>query len=258
VAGRDVGPAAHPRAFWWGAGVALTLHALVAFGLRQVPAQGFEPERTVPIEIEVTPPPPLPEPPPPPPEPQPPAPEPRPPVRRHSPRLRPPPPMPNQTPPATATEDPAQPVFGVTPESVVPGESPVTVPVGNTLMTKDRTPAKAPPAPLPPAPPPPAFAPVDEDEVAEWPKELSKPDPTVEYPEAALRLGIGGRVVLRIGIDRKGNVKSARVVQKAGYGMDEEALKRIWKHRFTPARRANGEAVDFVLTYGYIFTPPPP
>jgi TonB family protein len=161
-------------------------------------------------------------------------------------------PMPNQE-VKPATEETVQPVFGVTQDSVVAGDSPVAVPVGNTLMTKDRTIAKAPP-PLPPAPPPPAFVPVDEDEVAEWPKELSKP--TGVYPEAAARLGVGGRVLLKIGIDRKGNVKTARIIQKAGYGMDEEALKKIWHHKFAPAKRANGEPVDVYLTYGYRFDPP--
>jgi TonB family protein len=164
--------------------------------------------------------------------------------------------MPNQeVTPAETKEEPAQPVFGVTQDSVIEGESPVAVPVGNTLMTKDRTLAKAPPPPLPPAPPPPpAFAPVDEEEVAEWPKEVFKP--SAVYPEAAARMGVGGRVLLKIGIDRKGNVKSARILQKAGYGMDEEALRRIWQHKFAPAKRSNGDAVDVVLTYGYRFDPP--
>ena len=245
----------HPRAFLWGGAVAISLHALVALGLALVPERGWQDERLISVEIDVERPKP--------PEPLPPPPEPPPPERTPLPRklyarLPPPPPMPNQEPkPAAPMEETTQPVFGVTQDSVVAGDSPVAVPVGNTLMTKDRTLAKAPPPPLPAAPPPPpVFAPVDDDEVAEWPKELQKPDPRADYPQLARRMGVGGKVVLKIGVDRNGNVKSARILQKAGYGLDEEALKRIWKHKFSPAKRANGQPVDIVLTYGYSFTPP--
>jgi protein TonB len=163
--------------------------------------------------------------------------------------------MPNrETPPAEAAEETAQPVFGVTEDSVVEGESPVAVPVGNTLMTEDRTPAKAPPQPLPPAPPPPAFAPVDEDSVSEFPEVSVKPEPV--YPETARRMGIGGKVRLRVGIDRKGKVRSVRVIGKAGYGMDEEALRAMWLGKFKPARRADGTPVDLVITYNIVFQPP--
>jgi protein TonB len=229
------------------------LHGLAALGLTSVPPRGWQTERTIAVEIHEAPPPPVPLPPPP--EPAPPPPE-RPLVARR-PRIAfpPPTPMPNRESKPGATEEPVESVFGVTEDSVVAGDSPVAVPVGNTLMTKDRTLAKTPPAPLPPAPPPPpAFAPVDEEEVAEWPKELSKPK--ADYPEAAARMGVGGRVLLKIGVDSKGNVKTARILQKAGYGMDEEALKRIWQHKFAPAKRANGQPVDVVLTYGYRFDPP--
>ena len=249
-----VGPGQHPHAFWWGAGAALTLHALVAVGLGLLPAQGWQAERVISVEIDVAPPPP------PPPEPSPPEPPPPPPgrqpiLRQHLQRLPPPPPMPNQEVKPAATDEDAQPVFGVTQDSVVAGESPVAVPVGNTLMTKDRTLAKVPPTPLPPAAsPPPAFAPVDEEAVAEWPKKQF--EPKVDYPELAQRMGIAGKVRLRIGIDRRGNVHSVRVLQKAGYGLDEAAVKAIWPLKFTPAKRADGAAVDFVLTYDFTFTPP--
>jgi protein TonB len=238
----------------WGAAVALGLHGLAALGLAAVSPRRGQSERAIAVEIHEAPPPPAPSPPPP--EPTPPPPE-RPLLARR-PRIALPPsaPMPNrESKPGPPSEEPVESVFGVTEDSVVTGDSPVAVPVGNTLMTKDRALAKAPPPPLPPAPPPPpAFAPVDDEEVAEWPKELAKPK--ADYPEAAARMGVGGRVLLKIGVDSKGNVKTARILQKAGYGMDEEALKRIWQHKFAPARRANGQPVDVVLTYGYRFDPP--
>jgi len=240
------------HATFWGAAVAISLHGLVALGLSLVP-QRLHDERALPVEVDVLPPPPEPLPPPPDPPPPPPDPTPQPVVRKHVPTIKPPPPMPNQeVKPAPATEEPAAPVFGVTQDSVVAGDSPVAVPVGNTLMTKDRTLAKAPPPPLPPAPPPPpAFAPVDEESVAEFPEAYIKPKP--EYPEMARRMGIEGKVLVKLGIDRKGFVKSVRVLKKAGYGMDEEAEKIAWHYRFKPARRADGEAVDFVITYSFSF-----
>ena len=239
----------------WGALVAVSLHALVALGLTLVPRRGLHDDRALPVEVDVLPPPPAEPPTPPPPEPPPPPPElVRPVVRRAVATIKPPPPMPNQeVKPSPPADEPVQPVFGVTQDSVVPGESPVAVPVGNTLMTKDRTVAAAAP-PLPAAPPPPAFAPVDEESVAEWPKESFKPD--AEYPEVARRMGIEGRVLVRIGIDRKGNVKSARVLEKVGYGMDEAAVKAILQFKFKPARRADGEPVDIVITYGFVFKLP--
>ena len=240
------------RASLWGVAVAVTIHALVALALMAVPHSGLQDRAAAALEIDVVRPPP-PEPLPPPSEPLPPPPEPTPVVHRRVAAIKPPPPMPNQeVKPAPATAEPAAPGFGVTQDSVVPGESPVAVPVGNTLMTKDRTLAKAPPPPLPPAPPPPpVFAPVDEDSVSDFPEAYVKPEP--EYPEIARRMGIGGKVLVRIGIDRKGNVKSVRVLEKVGYGMDEAAVKASWQSKWKPARRADGQPVDMVITYNIIF-----
>jgi len=251
VANRAGTAVSHPHALLWGAIVAISLHAILATGLMLVPVYVGHRERIISFEIRE------PEPPLPPPEPEPPPPP--PPIERaprpRRPRLPPPPPMPNrETPPAEAAEEAAQPVFGVTEDSVVEGESPIAVPVGNTLMTEDRTPAKAASQPLPPAPPPPAFAPVDEDSVAEFPEVSVKPESV--YPETARRMGIGGKVRLRVGIDRKGNVKTVRVIGKAGYGMDEEAARVVRLYKFKPARRADGTPVDFVITYNFTFRPP--
>lgn len=240
----------------WGAVVAISIHALVALALLLVPQRGLHDKPAEPVEVDVLPPPA--EPPPPPLDPPPPPPDPavRPVLRRPAAHIKPPQPMPNQEVKQTpATEEPVQPVFGVTQDSVVAGDNPVAVPVGNTLMTNDRVLAKAPPPPLLAAPPPsPTFEPVDEESVAEFPEAYVKPEP--EYPEMAKRMGIGGKVLVRIGIDRKGNIKSVRVLEKAGYGMDEAAVKAAWRHRFKPARRPDGEPVDFVITYSFSFLNP--
>jgi protein TonB len=158
--------------------------------------------------------------------------------------------------PTLPTEEPPKPVFGVTQDSVVTGESPIALPVGNTLMTNDRTPAKSPPAPLLAAPPPAegSFNPVDDESIDDLAVPSVKVNP--DYPEMARRMGIGGRVHLKIGVDRHGNVRSARVIGKVGYGMDEAALKAIWLHKFHPSKNSKGEAVDSILTYDIVFQPP--
>ena len=242
----------------WGGAVAISLHALLAAALMLVPQRGLHDRGAVPVEVDVLParpPETLPPPTDPPPPLPPPDPKPLREVRKHVAAIKPPRPMPNQeVKPAPSTEEPVQPVFGVTQDSVVPGDSPVAVPVGNTLMTKDRTLAKAPPVPLPAAPPPPAFVPVDEESIAEWP--MAKSEVKAKYPEIARRMGIGGKVLLRIGIDRKGNLKSVHVLRKVGYGMDEEAVKAMWQFKFDPAKDAEGKPVDVVITYTHTFQPP--
>jgi protein TonB len=247
----------HPYASLVGAATAVTLHLLLALGLAWMPRVPLHGGRATPVEVDLVAPKPPPSAPPPPPDPPPPPPERAArPVMRKLALQKPPPPMPNQeSKPAPPSESPPTPVFGVTQDSVVEGDSPVAVPVGNTLMTKDRTLAPAPPAPLPPAPPPPpAFAPVDEESVVELPEKLSMPE--IAYPEMARRLGVEGKVRLRLGIDRKGIVKSVRVLQRVGYGMDEAAESAAWRSKWKPARQENGQPVDVVIHYNFVFQMP--
>jgi len=171
--------------------------------------------------------------------------------------VKPPAPLPRpnrEVPPAPPSAEPPPPVFGVTPESVVEGESGVAVPVGNTLMTKDRTPAKAPPAPLPPAVDPNAFAPEPDNLICEHATRVIdiKPD----YPPEAQRLRIEGQVKLRVAIDRQGNLRWARVIKSMGYGMDEAAKQGLARSKFKPARTCDGRIVDQVVTFTYTFQLP--
>jgi len=233
--------------------VAVSLHAVVGIVLARVPLGGLHSQRPVAVEIDVASPK-APDPVPPPRDPPPAEPEPKA-IHAvvHKVATRPvPKPMPNQeAKPTPPTDEPPKPVFGVTKDSVVNGESQVAVAVGNTLMTKDRTLAQAPPPPLPAAPPPPAFAPVDEESVAELPEMVSRPDGV--YPEMARRLGIEGKVPLKIAIDRKGNVKSVRVLHKVGYGMDEEAVRVMLQSRWRAAKLADGQPVDIAIHFNFRF-----
>jgi len=173
-------------------------------------------------------------------------------IRRPS--AKPPAPLPapnRELPPTPPSAEPPPPVFGVTPESVVAGESGVAVPVGNTLMTKDRTPAKESPAPLPPAVDPNAFAPVADNLVCEDAARIVEIKP--DYPPEARRLQIEGQVKVRVAIDRQGNMRWARVIKSPGYGMDEAAKQGLARSKFKPAHACDGRVVDQIITYTYTF-----
>jgi len=170
------------------------------------------------------------------------------------PSAKPPAPLPppnREVPPVAPSSEPPPPVFGVTPESVIEGESGVAVPVGNTLMTKDRTPAKAPPAPLPPAVDPNAFAPVADNMVCQHAALAS--EVKADYPPEARRLGIEGQVQLRVAVDRQGNVRWSRVIKSAGYGLDEAAMQALSRSKFKPAHACDGRVVDQVVPWTYTF-----
>jgi len=173
-------------------------------------------------------------------------------IRRPS--AKPPAPLPppnRELPPSPPSAEPPPPVFGVTPESVVEGESGVAVPVGNTLMTKDRTPAKEPLAPLPPAVDPNAFAPVADNLICEDAARIVEIKP--DYPPEARRLQIEGQVKVRVAIDRQGNMRWARVIKSPGYGMDEAAKQGLSRSKFKPAHACDGRVVDQIITYTYTF-----
>ena len=238
----------------WGALAALVLHASLAVGVSALAHRDEERQRPFSLEVDVNeaPPPPVAPPSLPEPRPESPAPAPRLLVRKPAAKLPPNLPRPNrETPPETPKVESAAPVFGVTPESVVEGESAVAVPVGNTLMTKDRTPSKTPPAPLPPPPEPHAFAPVADHLVCQ-PAAMDN-EVKAEYPAEARRLGIEGRVLLRVAIDRQGNVRWTRVIRPAGHGLDEAAQEALARSKFRPARTCDCRVVDHIIPWTYTF-----
>ena len=237
----------------WGAMAALVAHATLALTLSSILRRSRSGRSPVTVEINTVERPPVPlDPPPPEPKIEPTTPAPRLASRRPSPKPPAPLPPPNrEVPPAALSAEPPPPVFGVTPESVIEGESSVAVPVGNTLMTKDRTPAKAPPAPLPPAVDPNAFAPVADNLVCQHAALVS--EVKADYPTEARRLGIEGQVQLRVAVDRQGNVRWSRVIKSAGYGLDEAATQALSRSKFKPAHACDGRIVDQVVPWTYTF-----
>ena len=65
-----------------------------------------------------------------------------------------------------------------------------------------------------------------------------------EYPFAARRLGLEGRVLLRVEVDRAGAVERVTVTRSSGHGLLDEAARRaVGEWRFLPATVV-GEAVS--------------
>jgi protein TonB len=240
--------------------ISVLLHGGATAALFKVNRSWLNHKANEPVELEVVerpPPPPDPQPPPPPPaQPEPPPPpKPRKVVMKLKPAAPPPQtPPPNREPPPDPPDKPPPPVFGVPLEAVVDGQSAVAVPVGNTLMTKERTPAPPakPAAPLPAASGPPAFSPVSDLYIAKMPGVLH--EVKAEYPIEARRLGLEGSVLLRVGIDHTGKVRSVRITQRVGNGFDEAAVKALWQFKFSPAISNDGRPVDYVLNYRVTFT----
>ena len=59
-----------------------------------------------------------------------------------------------------------------------------------------------------------------------------------DYPLSARRMRREGAVVLRLHIDEQGRLLEARVVERAGYGLDEAALDAVRRSTFAPATQA--------------------
>jgi protein TonB len=241
---------------------ALALHGGIGAALVAVDPSRLTHRETV-VEMEVKdkplPPPELrPErPPPPPPEPET-APKPRIVPRRvaiaapRPPPTPPAPPPPNQEPPKPTD---APPVFGVTISSVVSGDSSaMAVPVGSTLMTKERKAAK--PGVIPSAygsegthP----FTPVADIYIAQQPVVLHEVNSADIYPPDPYKMGIEGKVDLKVGIDENGDVRQVKVIGKAGHGFDEAARDALRRFKFSPARTSDGKAVAVNITYRFSF-----
>jgi protein TonB len=213
-------------------GLSAALHAAAFAALSRLPALSTRSE-TVAVEIVEVAPPPAPAPPPPSPPPRalalaPPRAAPR------APAPTPAPPPPNAPPPPDAPPPARAPVkIGVSLSSSTSSGG-VAAPAGNTLYGEmPRT-----------APDPGEVKPyrseryVPPTQVTVLPRPIGEcRPPTDEYPEAALRLGVEGLVVLSVTIDERGGIAAARVIDDPGHGFGEAAIRTLRKHcRFEPGR----------------------
>lgn len=80
---------------------------------------------------------------------------------------------------------------------------------------------------------------------------LNNPKPP--YPLAARRLGVEGRVVLRVHVLADGRCAEVRIVRSSGHALlDESALSTVRRWRFVPATRAGtpvAASVDVPISF---------
>ena len=227
-------------------GLSAVLHAAGLLGLaRMSPSPRSE---TVAVEIVETSPPP----------PAAPAPEPPRAMGLAPPRAAPPapapaPPPPNAPPPPDAPSPARAPVkIGVSLSAVTSSDG-VAAPAGNTLYGEmPRT-----------APDPSEVKPYRSDryvpptQVTVLPRPIGEcRPPKEEYPQAALRLGIEGVVVLVLTIDETGAIAEARVVEDPGHGLGEAARRSIRTHCRFEAGRRGAEPVATSIRYKVHFELP--
>ena len=201
-----------------------------------------------------------------PPAPQPPAPAPEPAAVAPEPELAPAPRRPARRvevprdAPRVARPDPAPPPPNAEPPEDAPRRAPVRVGVAMSATTE----GGSFPAPsgntlhgeLPRTAPEPEDAQAYRSEryvppaqVTVLPRPISCEIPQAEYPEAARRAGVEGRVVLTLVVDEAGRVAEAKVVEAPGHGLGEAAVAGVKRHcRFEPARRGE-ERVATRLRY---------
>lgn len=120
---------------------------------------------------------------------------------------------------------------------------------GDDQKSTDKAPA---PAPAPkPKPKKPKFSPAKSSEVKAKPKVIL--EQTIPYPAEARKLGIEGKVRLRVDIDEKGKVLKVTVLQDPGGGLGKAAAKALKGFLFSPAVSLSGKPVDYRITYVYVF-----
>jgi TonB family protein len=86
--------------------------------------------------------------------------------------------------------------------------------------------------------------------VEELPMALTAIDPP--YPEEARRLGVEGKVVVLIYIDRNGAVKNVEIKKSPNEALSKAAAKAIYETRFTPAKiggQNKGVVMQFTLKF---------
>lgn len=77
-----------------------------------------------------------------------------------------------------------------------------------------------------------------------------------DYPAGARQRGIEGVIRVRLVVDDQGKVKSAVLLNKLGYGLDELALERSKKIEFVPAKDTDDKPVTSVVVWTFNMTLP--
>lgn len=76
------------------------------------------------------------------------------------------------------------------------------------------------------------------------------------YPAEARRLGIEGKIRVRLLVDATGKVTQAKLLGSLGHGLDELALARARAIQFTPALDTDDKPVASTVVWTFTFTLP--
>ena len=136
-----------------------------------------------------------------------------------------------QKPPPKPPKKPPPVITGLTLKSTVKGGKGPIMQVGNTMYGKPKGKLRA--AVTEKAAPGKRTQEGTAKPVFVAPKVLKKVKP--KYTAEALDEGIEGKVILLVVISANGSVKSAKVVKKLGYGLDQRALEASKAWQFSPA-----------------------
>lgn len=80
-----------------------------------------------------------------------------------------------------------------------------------------------------------------------------KLEQTIPYPTEARKLGIEGKVRMRVDIDEQGKVIQVTVLEEPGGGLGKAAAKALEGFLFEPAVDMDGNPVAYRITYIYVF-----
>ena len=211
--------AARPLA---GAGLAITLHAIVIAALLQLDPVRSAITAAMPITVSlVSPPQPVIEP-------------------EVKPKPLPPKPKPRVQRPKPV---PKPPVIAAAPEAPTEIVAPPAPPPEPLPPIETPAPVAAAPAPVaaPPAPPPPPLVPPSFNAAY-----LNNPAPA--YPSLSRRIGEEGRVVLRVHVNEQGAATQVQLRTSSKHPrLDEAALDAVRRWRFVPARRGDQPVAAWVL-----------
>jgi protein TonB len=89
--------------------------------------------------------------------------------------------------------------------------------------------------------------------VSEKPKKIKSVAPV--YPDLAQRAGVTGQVVVKVLIDKKGNIEKAEILKSVPM-LDEAALAAAWQLKFSPGKQRDRfvkvwMAVPFNFTFAH-------
>ena len=74
----------------------------------------------------------------------------------------------------------------------------------------------------------------------------------IRYPEEAKRNGVEGKVFIQAFIDETGNVVEAKVIKRAGYGLDRAAWLAVKQTKFSPGKK-DGKPVKVQISIPIVF-----